>query len=101
MRNQVLFKIGQSYEKAGKLEDALQFYTKPMYESAIAADLNAPPERFWSCKAGRAAAGVKEEMEQWRDAITLYQKLIELCPEMKPLAEDRIRKIRVAHGILF
>ena len=40
-------------------------------------------------------------MEQWRDAITLYQKLIDLCPEMKPVAEDRIRKIRVAHGILF
>ncbi len=101
MRNQALFKIGQSYEKAGKLEDALPFYTKPMYEAAVDADLNAPRERFWSCKAEYAAAGVKEELEQWRDAITLYQKLVEYCPEMKPVAEDRIRKIRVAHGILF
>ncbi len=101
MRNQVLYKIGQSYEKGGKLEDALQFYTKPLYESAVAPDPNEPPERFWACKAGRAAAGVKEQQGQWRDAITLYQKLMERCPEMKPVAEDRIRKIRVEHVILF
>jgi tetratricopeptide (TPR) repeat protein len=101
MRNQLLFKIGQSYEKAGKLDDALQFYIKPVYEQNVAPDTNEPPERFWSCKAGRAAADIKEQQQQWRDAITLYQKLIESCPELKPLVEDRIRKIRVEHMILY
>jgi TolA-binding protein len=101
MRNQALFKIGQSYEKQGKIEDALQFYTKPLYEAKVAPDANQPSERFWACKAGRAAADIKEQQQQWRDAITLYQKLLESCPELKPLVEDRIRKIRVEHVILF
>jgi tol-pal system protein YbgF len=101
MRNQVLFKIGQSYEKQGKLEDALQFYTKPLYEAKVAPDANEPPERFWACKAGRAAADIKEQQQQWRDAITLYQKLLESCPDLKPLVEDNIRRIRVEHVILF
>lgn len=101
MRNQALFKIGLSYEKQGKLEDALEFYTKPLYEAKVAPDTNEPPERFWACKAGRAAADIKEQRQQWRDAITLYQKLLESCPDLKPLVEDRIRRIRVEHVILF
>jgi TolA-binding protein len=101
LRAQIQFKIGQCYEKLGKLEDALQFYTKPVYESAVAPDPNEPQEKFWSCKAGRAAAGIKEQQQQWRDAITLYQKLSETCPDLRPLADDRVRKIRVEHVILF
>ena len=101
MRAQVQFKIGQCYEKLGKLDDALQFYTKPVYENAVAPDPNEPQEKFWSCKAGRAAAGIKELQQQWRDAITLYEKLSKTCPELQPLADDRIRRIRVEHAILF
>jgi hypothetical protein len=44
---------------------------------------------------------LKEQQQQWRDAITLYQKLGEVCPDLKPLAEDRIRRIRIEHVILF
>jgi len=72
-----------------------------VYENAVAPDPNEPPERFWSCKAGRAAAGIKEQQQQWRDAITLYEKLGKGCPELQSLADDRIRRIRVEHGILF
>ncbi|HUK81502.1 MAG TPA: tetratricopeptide repeat protein [Verrucomicrobiae bacterium] len=101
MRAQVQFKIGQSYEKLGKLDDALQFYIKPVYEKDVAPDPNEPQEKFWSCKAGRAAAGIKEQQQQWREAITLYEKLAKTCSELQPLADDRIRRIRVEHGILF
>jgi TolA-binding protein len=98
LRAQLQFKIGQSYEKQGKLEDALQYYVKPLY---VPPESTEPPERFWSCKSGRAAAAIKEQQQQWRDAITLYQKLAETCPDLKPLADDVIRKIRVQHAILF
>ena len=55
------------------------------------------------CKAGWAAAGIKEQRQQWRDAILLYQKVADMCPEpdMKTMAEERIRKLRVEHLILF
>jgi hypothetical protein len=53
------------------------------------------------CKAGLAAGGIKEQRQQWRDAIILYQKLAELCPDMKALLEERVRKLRVEHLILF
>jgi TolA-binding protein len=100
-RNQIRYKLGQSYEKHGKLPDAFEQYSKVVYESAVAPEPTAPPERFWLCKAGLAAAGIKEQQQQWKDAITLYQKLLDLCPDMKPLLEDRIRKLRVEHLILF
>ena len=101
MRNQALFKIGQSFEKLTKLDDAIQYYTRPLYETAVTPDPNEPPERFWAGKAGRAAASLKEQQQKWQDAITLYQKLAETCPELKTMAEERIRKIRVERVILF
>ncbi len=101
LRAQIQFKIGQCYEKQSKLDDALQFYIKPVYEQSVAPDPNLPPERFWSCKSLRAAAAIKEQQQQWREAITLYEKLATTCPDLKTLAEDAARKIRVQHGILF
>jgi TolA-binding protein len=101
VRNQLLWKLGLSLERAGKLDEALQAYAKPLYEATAATDTSEPPERFWLCKAARDAARVKEQQQQWRDAITLYQKLTESCPDMKTLAEDKIRRIRTEHVILF
>jgi tetratricopeptide (TPR) repeat protein len=100
-RDQLYYKIGQSNEKSSKLDEAFDWYSKAVYEQAAAPDPNAPPERFWMCKAGLAAGGVKEQRQQWREAILLYQKLSELCPDMKPLLDERARKLRVDHLILF
>jgi len=101
LRDQLYYGAGLSYEKESKLDDALDWYTKAVYEQSAAPDPNAPPERFWMCKAGYAAGMIKERREQWRDAIILYQKLAEMCPDMKPLLEEKIRKLRVEHLILY
>ncbi|MCX7886759.1 MAG: tetratricopeptide repeat protein [Verrucomicrobiae bacterium] len=100
-RNQALFKLGQCYEKLARPDEAVQFYARALYETATSPATNEPPERFWTAKAARAAAALKEQQQQWRDAITIYQRLAEVCPELKPLAEDRIRRIRLEHVILF
>jgi len=97
LRNQAFFKLGQTFEVQQKLDEAIQQYTKALYETTAAPDPTEPIERFWSCKAARAAANLKEQQTQWADAITLYKKLGELCPELKELAEDRIRKLIAAH----
>ena len=101
MRNQLYYGIGRSYEMANKLDDAFEWYSKAVYEQAAAPDPNTPPERFWTCKAGIAAGIIKERREQWREAIILDQKLATLCPDMKTLLEEKIRKLRVEHLILF
>ena len=95
IRNQLYYKLGQSYEQLGKLAEAYESYAKPVYEQI--AEPNAQPERFWLGKAGLAAAGIKEQQQQWREAKKLYQRLIELCPDLKPMLEDRIRRIIVQH----
>jgi tetratricopeptide (TPR) repeat protein len=101
LRNQLLYKIGLCFEKLGKLADAFEQYSSVVYTAVAAPDPSAPPERFWLCKAGMGAGSIKEQQQQWREAITLYNRLIELCPDMKPLLEERIRKLRVEHLILF
>ena len=101
LRHQIQYKLGLSFEKADKLNDAFEQYSLALVDSAVAIDTNAPPERVWACKAGLAASTLKEKQEQWREAIKIYQRLGDVCPDMKPLAEERIRRIRVEHFILF
>ena len=96
-RNQALFKLGQTFEVQKKFDDAIQQYTKALYETTAALTPDVPVERFWSCKAARAAAGLKEQQNQWADAITLYIRLGELCPDLKELADDHIRKLKTPH----
>jgi tetratricopeptide (TPR) repeat protein len=101
MRNQIFFNIGRCYEKLSKLPEAFENYSKPVYVAAVAPPPNVPPERFWLCKAGVAAGGVKEQQQKWSEAITIYNKVLDQCPDMKPLLEEKIRKLRVEHLILF
>ncbi|MCG3150306.1 MAG: Outer membrane protein assembly factor BamD [Verrucomicrobiae bacterium] len=97
MRLQAFEKIGKTYEALKKFDDAVQAYAAAVYEATAGGATNEPPERFWSCRAARAAANLKEQQNQWRDAITFYEKMASHCPDLKALAEDRIRKIRVQH----
>jgi TolA-binding protein len=101
LRNQIRFKIGQCFERAEKPDDAFEFYGRIIQEAAVAPSPDEPPDRFWAGKAGLAAGSIKEQLNEWREAMTIYEKLIPLCPDLKPLLEDRIRKIRTQRGIIF
>jgi len=73
------------------------FYTKPIYEVP---DPNEPPN-----VSGRANPVAPPPPS--RNTTTVARrhhavpKLSETCPDLKALADDVIRKIRVQHGILF
>lgn len=101
LRNQLRFKIGQCFERGGKPDDAFEFYGRIVQEASVAPPSDEPPDRFWTGKAGLAAASIKEQLNQWREAMTIYEKMIPLCPDLKPLLEDRIRKIRTQRGFIF
>ena len=96
-RNQALFKLGQTFEAQKKPDDALLQYTTALLEATAVPDAKEPVERFWSSKAARAAANLEEQQNQWANAITLYKKLGALCPDLKELADDRIRKLISQH----
>ncbi|MDW8344291.1 MAG: tetratricopeptide repeat protein [Verrucomicrobiae bacterium] len=100
-RNQAIYKIGQCFEKAGKLDEAADMYLRVLYETKEWPEPNRPPECFWLGKAGLAAAALREQRQQWREAITIYQRQLELCPQMREVLEERIRRIRVERFIWF
>lgn len=100
-RNQVIYKIGLCFEKAGRLDEAADMYLRVLYETKEWPEPNRPPECFWLGKAGLAAAALREQRQQWRDAIMIYQRQLELCPQMRELLEERIRRIRVERFIWF
>jgi len=84
---------------ANKLDDAFEWYSKAVYEQA-AARIRTHPRAFLDVQV-RIAAGITKERPNSGGAIILDQKLATLCPDMKTLLEEKIRKLRVEHLILF
>lgn len=101
LRSQLGYKLGQAFEKWGKPAEAVEQYLKVVYEAAAAPDPTLPAEQLWVGRAGLAAATLHEQQQQWREAIVVYERLIQLSPDLQALLEDRIRKIRARRGILF
>ncbi len=83
------------------MDEALECFTRVLYESAADPDPDLPPERFWVRKAGLAAGRIHELQQQWREAITIYTRLADLCPDLREMLDEKLRQIRVDHFILF
>jgi hypothetical protein len=76
-----------------------EWYSKAVYEQAPRPiRMRRPSGSGCARRVGRR--WIKEQRQQWRDAIILYQKLADLCPDMKT-SRRSVRKLRVEHLILF
>jgi hypothetical protein len=45
---------------------------------------------FWVEQAGKAAAHIYEQREQWDRAITVYQRVLKAVPSLRPTLEKAI-----------
>jgi TolA-binding protein len=75
-------------EKAALLKAALNHYLDVFYDYMLRE--NEQPDRFWSRKAGLEAGRVAEALQQWAQAIGVYQRLQNLVPQMQASLEKRM-----------
>jgi hypothetical protein len=75
-------------EKAALLKLALNHYLDVFYDYTLRE--NEQPDRFWSRKAGLEAGRVAEALQQWAQAMGVYQRLQNLVPQMQASLEKRI-----------
>jgi tetratricopeptide (TPR) repeat protein len=89
-RNQALCKSGLVLEKLGDGDAALASY----YE-AFKNPRDAEPEQLWHDKAAFEAARLLEGCRQWKEAVTLYNLLIEEGGPRSAEAGARVSKLRL------
>jgi len=101
LRLQSEFKIGRCLEKLGQSEQAFDRYMNVVYEhlkERKRGDAGAP---LWFTKAAFGAAQIAENRAEWRQAINIYQRVLDADVAAAAEAQKRIRRIRLDHWILF
>jgi outer membrane protein assembly factor BamD (BamD/ComL family) len=77
------------------LKQALENYRDVFLENNLRDGEMADP--FWIKKARLEAARLSETLNEWTDAVGLYQKLEDLIPSSRTLFENKIEKIVKEH----
>ena len=80
-------------QKPALLDQALQHYLNVVYEKNLDAAQGEKPDAFAFQKAGLEAARLVESQKQWDQAITLYQKLLQSLPVLRPTLEKKIAAV--------
>ncbi len=89
-RNQALFKKAKRSNSLVEQPEALVAYYDVLQRS-MAADR----EYFWLYKAGFDAARLLEQQEQWKSAVSIYEKMAAFDGPRSAEARDRLRQLRL------
>jgi TolA-binding protein len=101
LKLQAEFKIGRSLEKLERPADAFERYMIVVYDHLKERKRGEAGDPLWFTKAAFAAAQIAEARQEWRQALNIYQRVIDADVAAAPEAQKRIRKIRLDHWILF
>ena len=75
-------------DKAAVLKLALNHYLDVFYGGMLREDEQ--PDLFWTRKAGLEAGRVAEALQQWAQAMGVYQRLQKMMPQLQASLETRI-----------
>lgn len=100
LRLQAEYKIGRCYEKRGRMDDALNQYLEVVYGYLADSEQQNAAAAVWFARAAFSAAAIKETQEQWREAIHIYQRIVEAGVPAAADAQQRIQRIRLEHWLL-
>lgn len=79
-------------EQPGLLQTARDHYLNIVYGTNLREGER--PDPFWVERAGLAAARLLESLQQWDNAVQLYQRLHDQLAALRPSLEKRIEKAR-------
>ncbi len=82
-RCQAEFGLGVVAEKERLPRQALEHYCNVVYHSG-----NFDP--YWVERAGESAARIYEEQQNWRDALTVYKRVLDAVPALRPVLEKKM-----------
>jgi len=92
-KNHARYQIGRCYEALGRIAEAFEQYMIILYDQVPSADNKPIPESLWFCRAGMAAAAIKKQQDQWREAMNIYKRIVEGNVSCSQEAQDQVRAI--------
>ena len=93
-RNQAAYKKGKALQQLGLIDDALTVFYDVLARNAAEPQAR---ETFWYAKAGFDAAGILESREQWKNAVSVYERMAALPGAHAAQAKQRVTTLRLQH----
>ncbi len=98
---QAMYKIGRCDEKMDKITDALSKYMEVIYAYLNGEFDKSQSNTLWFTRAAFSAGAIKEEAEDWREAVNIYNRIIEANVPAADEARKRVESIQQKHFYLF
>ena len=101
LKLQAEFKMGRCHEKLQESAQALEHYMRVVYKFLYDLPNQTPADALWFTRAAFNAAAIKEAERRWREAVSIYRRVVDAGVPAAADAQERINRIRLAHWILF
>ncbi len=101
LKLQALFKIARSEEKAGRPEKAFAHYIEAVYSIDEQSSPLTSDAVLWFTRSALEAAARQELKGNWREAVKLYERIIQAEVPAQDEAKKQIEKIKQDHSEQF
>ncbi|NLB56460.1 MAG: tetratricopeptide repeat protein, partial [Lentisphaerae bacterium] len=91
---QALYKVGKCEEKLGHTDKALERYMSVVYDYFTNLEKGIKQDHYWFSRAAFDAAKIKELEKNWRQAVRIYEIIINANVPASRAAQDHVNKIR-------
>lgn len=97
---QARYKAGRCREKSGLERAAQRDYMKVVYDYLDEKHPQLSTSSIWFTRAAFGAAAIEENHARWRQAVRIYERVVEANVPAASDARDRIRDIRLEHWMI-
>ena len=101
LKLQTLCKIARCKDKTGNPAEALEHYTEAVYSIGEHSEPLSPTAVLWFTRAALEAGDLLERKQQWREAVRIYERIIQANVPAGNEAKKRIEKIQREHAEKF
>jgi len=101
LRLQALYKIARCEAKLGLKEKAFAHYMEAVYSGGGQTETLSPEATPWFTRAAFDAAAALEQQQQWKEAVNVYNRIVQAGVPAKNEAQKRIEKIERDHASAF
>jgi TolA-binding protein len=98
LRLQALYKTARCEAKLGLKEKSFAHYIEVVYSGTGQTEPLSPEAVPWFTRAAFDAAAYQEQQQQWKEAVNIYNRIIQAGVPAKSEAQKRIEKIEREHA---
>ncbi len=101
LKLQALYKIARCEDKTGQSDRAFARYMEAVYSISEQNEPLSPETALWFTRAALEAAAMQELQQNWKEAVHIYERIVQAKVPARNEAKKRIKQIQREHTAVF